>query len=69
MTLWILICRMSREADALFTFYAHNRVHAEQKAEEILKQYPYKRIELKACPLGFVMHRTHIPGTLEEDVL
>jgi hypothetical protein len=69
MTLWILICRMTKEVDTLFTFYAHDHEDAEQKAEDILKQYPYKRIELKAYPYGFVMHRNHITGTLEEDVL
>ena len=25
MTLWILFCRMSKEADILFTFYARDR--------------------------------------------
>ncbi len=69
MTLWILFCRMTKEADTLFTFYARDHQYAEQKAEDILKRYPYKRIELKAYPFGFVIHHTHIPGTLEEDVL
>jgi hypothetical protein len=60
---------MTKEVDTLFTFYARDYKHAEQKAEDILKQYPYKRIELKAYPYGFVMHRNHIPGTLKEEVL
>lgn len=33
MTLWILFCRMSKDVDTLFTFYAKDRHHAELKAE------------------------------------
>ena len=36
MTLWILFCRMSKEVDTLFTFYARDREQAELKAEELL---------------------------------
>jgi len=31
----------------LFTFYAHDRQHAELKAEEILDLYGYERVDLK----------------------
>ena len=50
MTLWILFCRMSNEAATLFTFYARDREHAEQQATEILVEYPYERLDLKAYP-------------------
>jgi hypothetical protein len=65
MTLWILFCRMSKHVDTLFTFYARDREHAERKAEEILQEYPYERLELKAYPGGFRMVFTHIPGVIE----
>ena len=39
MTLWILFCRMSKDVDTLFTFYAKDRHHAELKAEELLDWY------------------------------
>ena len=55
MTLWILFCRMSKDVDTLFTFYAKDRHHAELKAEELLDWYGYERIELKAYPGGFRM--------------
>lgn len=66
MTLWILFCRMTKDVDTLFTFYASDQEQAEQKAEEILKQYPYERLELKAFPNGFRMVCTHIPGDHRE---
>ena len=53
MTLWILFCRMTKDVDTLFTFYAKDRHHAELKAEEILNLYGYEPIELKASPGGF----------------
>ncbi len=65
MTLWILFCRMTKEVDTLFTFYAKDREQAEQRAEEILQEHPYKRLDLKAYPCGFRMVFTHIPGTME----
>ena len=68
MTLWILFCRMSKEADILFTFYARDYEHAEQKAEELLQEHPYERLELKAHPSGFRMVFTDLPGTIEEDI-
>ncbi len=69
MTLWILFCRMTKDVDTLFTFYAKNRYHAELKAEEILDLYSYERLELKEYPGGFRMVMTHIPGVIERDAL
>ena len=51
MTLWILFCRMSKDIDTLFTFYAKDREHAERKAEELLKEYPYERFTFSPDPL------------------
>ncbi len=65
MTLWILFCRMTKDVDTLFIFYASDQ----EQAEEILKQYPYERLELKAFPNGFRMVCTHIPGVIERDVV
>ncbi len=42
----------------LFTFYAIDHERAEQKAEEILKKYPYERFDLKAYPHGFKAPRS-----------
>ncbi len=64
MTLWILFYRMSKDVDTLFTFYARDRQHAEMKAEEILEEYGYERIDLKEYPDGFRMAFTHIPGMI-----
>ncbi len=69
MTLWILFCRMNKHVDTLFTFYARDRDDAEQKAEEILEEYGYERLDLKEYPGGFRMVMTHIPGKLEGDVV
>jgi len=66
-TLWILFCHRTEKMDALFTFYAKDREHAEQRAEEILKEYPYKRFDLKAYPHGFRIALTELPGTIGED--
>lgn len=68
MTLWILFCRMTEKMDMLFTFYAQDREHAERRAEDILKEYPYQRFDLKAYPGGFRMAFTKLPGTIEKDV-
>ncbi len=69
MTLWILFCRMTRDVDTLFTFYAKNRYYAERKAEEILDYYGYERLDLKEYPGGFRMVMTHIPGVIEGDTI
>ena len=66
--LWILFCRMNVRMDTLFPFYARDREQAEQKAEEILKEYPYERLDLKMYPHGFRIVMTHLPGTIEEEV-
>ncbi len=63
MTLWILFCKMSKEMDILFAFYANDRADAEQHARKILREQPYEQIDLKAYPFGFVMHRSRISGT------
>lgn len=68
MTLWIVFCRMTKEVDILFTFYARDCEHAEQKAKELLQERPYERLELKAYPSGFRMVLTDLPGTIEEDI-
>ncbi len=60
---------MTKEVDTLFTFYARDRKQAEQKAEAILQEHPYKRLDLKAYPYGFRIAFTHIPGTMEEDAV
>jgi hypothetical protein len=69
MTLWILFCRMTKEVDTLFMFYSKDRERAERKAEEILQEHPYERLDLKAYPCGFRITFVHIPGTIEEDVV
>jgi hypothetical protein len=69
MILWILFCRMSKKANTLFTFYAKDREDAERKAEKILQEYSYERLDLKAYPGGFRMAFTHIPGMIEKDAL
>ena len=59
---------MSKDVDTLFPFYARDREHAEQKAEELLKEHPsYERLELKAYPGGIRIVTTHLPGRIEED--
>ena len=69
MILWILSCRVTAKADALFTFYAKDREDAGRQAEEFLKEHPsYERLDLKAYPSGFTIVMTHLPGTIEEDV-
>lgn len=69
MTLWILFCRMNARVDTLFPFYAKDREDAEQKAEKILQEYPYERLDLKAYPGGFVIHRNRIAGMIEDTAL
>jgi hypothetical protein len=67
MTLWILFCRMSNKTDTLFTFYARDREDAERKAEKILQEHSYERLELKEYPRGFKMVMTTLPGKIEGD--
>jgi hypothetical protein len=67
MTLWILFCRMSKDVDTLFTFYAKDREQAEQKAEAMLQQYRYERLDLKASLCGFRMVFAYLPGRIEAD--
>lgn len=69
MTLWILFCRMNKDTDTLFPFYARDREDAEQQAEEIRAECSYRRLDLKAYPGGFRMVRMLIPGVIEEDVV
>ena len=69
MTLWILFCRMNRDVDALFTFYAKDREEAERRAEDILQEYRYERLDLKAYPGGFRMAFTYIPGRIEAEAM
>lgn len=67
MILWILSCKMTKDADILFAFYARDRDDAEQKARKIVRERGYERRDLKAFPYGFVMHRSRISGTIEEE--
>ncbi len=69
MTLWILFCRMTKEVDTLFTFYAKDKHQAELKAGEILDWYGYERLDLKEYRGGFRMVWTHIPGMIEVDAM
>jgi hypothetical protein len=69
MTLWILFCRMTKDVDTLFTFYARDRHHAELKAEEILDWYGYEQVDLKEYRGGFRMAFTYIPGMIEGDTV
>jgi len=39
MTLWTLFCRMTKDVDTLFPFYAKDREDAERKTAEILAEY------------------------------
>jgi hypothetical protein len=66
-TLWILFCHQTEKMDVLFTFYAKDREHVEQRAEEIIKEYPYERFDLKAYPHGFRIALTKLPGTIGVD--
>lgn len=66
MTLWILFCKMTKDSDILFAFNASDRDDAEQQAKKIVKEQGYERIDLKAFPYGFVMHRSRISGMMEE---
>jgi hypothetical protein len=47
MTLWMLFYRITKKWDTLFTFYAKGCEQAERKAERMLKEYPYKYLDLK----------------------
>lgn len=60
---------MQSGIDTLFTFYARDCEHAEQRATEILAEYLYERVDLKAFPGGFVIHHAHMPGKIEEHLL
>ena len=65
MTLWILSCRMSKNADTLSPFYARDRKHAEEQAEKILEEYPYEQLDLKEYLGGFKILRTELPGKID----
>lgn len=67
MTLWILFCRMTEKWDTLFTFYARDREHAQRRAEELLREHPYERLELKEYPRGFRMGMATLPGKIAEN--
>ncbi len=69
MTLWILFCRMSKDVDTLFPFYARDREDAERKTAAILAECGYERLDLKAYPGGFRMVRMLIPGRIEGDAV
>jgi hypothetical protein len=55
---------MTKDMDILFAFYARNNDDAEQQARKILKEQGYERLDLKAYPYGFVMHRSRISGII-----
>ncbi len=67
MTLWILSCCMTQDSDILFALYASDREDAEQQARKIQKEQGYERLDLKAYPYGFVMHRNRLSGMMEEE--
>jgi hypothetical protein len=69
MTLWILSCRMSENMDILFAFYARNRDDAEQHARKIVREQGYERLDLKAYPYGFMVHRSRLSGCLKNQKL
>ena len=60
---------MTKRIDTLFPFYARDREDAERKAEELLQEHPYERLELKEYPRGFRIVMTHLPGRIEEERL
>jgi hypothetical protein len=57
---------MTKDSDILFAFNASDRDDAEQQAKKIVKEQGYERIDLRAFPYGFVMHRSRISGMMEE---
>ncbi len=67
MTLWILSCKITENMDILYAFYAGDRDDAEREARKIVKEQGYERLDLKAYPYGFVMHRNRLAGMMEED--
>jgi hypothetical protein len=69
MTLWILFCKMSERMDILYAFYASDRDDAELQARKIQKEQGYERLDLKAYPYGFVMHRNRLSGMMEDAAL
>jgi hypothetical protein len=69
MTLWILFCRMTKDMDILFAFYASDRDDAEQQAQGILQEHPYERLDLKEYRCGFRILLTHLPGVREGKTL
>jgi hypothetical protein len=69
LALWILFCRMNAQADTFFPFYARDREHAERKAEKILQEHRYERLDLKEYPYGFRIVMTLLPGKIEEDTM
>ena len=60
---------MTKDVDTLFPFSARDREDAERKAEEVLQEHPYERLELKEYPRGFRIVMTHLPGTIEADTV
>jgi hypothetical protein len=66
MTLWMLFCKMSERMDILYAFYASDRDAAEQQARKIVREQGYERLDLKAYPYGFVMHRNRLSGMMEQ---
>lgn len=69
MTLWVLFCRINAQAGTLFTFYARDRQHAQEQADELLSIHGYEYEDLREYPYGFVISsHTRIPGSMEEDL-
>jgi hypothetical protein len=60
---------MSENMDILFAFYASDQEQAEQQARKIVKEQGHERLNLKAFPYGFVMHRSCISGLIEDAAL
>ncbi len=65
MKLWILVCKMNEDMDILYAFYARDRDDAEEQARKIVRKQRYERLDLKAYPYRFVMHKSHLAGMME----
>jgi hypothetical protein len=60
---------MSERMDILYAFYASDRDDAELQVRKIQKEQEYERLDLKAYPYGFVMHRNRLSGMMEDAAL
>lgn len=61
-----MICMDDELASTSAIAFASDRDDAEQQARKIQKEQGYERLDLKAYPYGFVMHRSRITGMMEQ---